>query len=120
VLPADDHRRVREGLCALHRVEGDITVAAEARYDRAAVAFAKAHRPAIAVMSIAMPLLNGLEAPRKSSSPRRPSGPPRATAPASTAAARPVLMIPRQRTRQTVDHRSERASPTHGRVTPHS
>jgi DNA-binding NarL/FixJ family response regulator len=65
VLLAEDHMIVREGLRALLGAEGDIAVVGEAETGRQAVLLAKRLRPAVVVMDIAMPLLNGLEATRR-------------------------------------------------------
>lgn len=65
VLLAEDHTVVREGLRTLLEAEGDIQVVGEAATGRQAVKLAKKLRPAVVVMDIAMPLLNGLEATRQ-------------------------------------------------------
>ena len=65
VLLAEDHMIVREGLRALLEAEGDMAVVGEAETGRQAVLLAKRLRPAVIVMDIAMPLLNGLEATRR-------------------------------------------------------
>ena len=65
VLLADDHRIVREGLRALLETESDIDVVGEAATGRQAVDMALDLRPAVIVMDIAMPQLNGLEATRQ-------------------------------------------------------
>jgi DNA-binding NarL/FixJ family response regulator len=65
VLLAEDHTVVREGLRTLLEAEGDIAVVGEAETGRQAVALARKLRPAVIVMDIAMPLLNGLEATRQ-------------------------------------------------------
>jgi DNA-binding NarL/FixJ family response regulator len=65
VLLAEDHMIVREGLRALLEAEGDLAVVGEAQTGRQAVQLAKRLRPAVVVMDIAMPLLNGLEATRQ-------------------------------------------------------
>jgi DNA-binding NarL/FixJ family response regulator len=65
VLLADDHTVVREGLRALLEKERDIEVVGEAETGREAVELALKLRPAVVVMDIAMPLLNGLEATRQ-------------------------------------------------------
>jgi DNA-binding NarL/FixJ family response regulator len=65
VLLADDHTVVREGLRTLLEAEGDIKVIGEAATGREAVKLAQTLRPAVIVMDIAMPVLNGLEATRQ-------------------------------------------------------
>jgi DNA-binding NarL/FixJ family response regulator len=65
VLLADDHAVVREGLRVLLRGESDIEVVGEAQTGREAVQRTKELLPAVVVMDIAMPLLNGLEATRQ-------------------------------------------------------
>ncbi len=65
VLLADDHAMVREGLHALLKIETDIEVVGEAENGREAVEMTEKLRPAVVVMDIAMPLLNGLEATRQ-------------------------------------------------------
>ncbi|MBI4909204.1 MAG: response regulator transcription factor [Acidobacteria bacterium] len=65
VLIADDHAIVRAGLRLLIERDGSNQVVAEAADGREAVRLASAHTPRIAVMDIAMPLLNGIEAARQ-------------------------------------------------------
>ena len=65
VLLAEDHMIVREGFRKLLAAEADLEVVGEAQTGREAVALAKKLRPAVVVMDIAMPLLNGLEATRQ-------------------------------------------------------
>jgi len=65
VLLADDHAVVRDGLRALLEIEADIQVVGEADTGRKAVQLTKQLLPAVVVMDIAMPLLNGLEATRQ-------------------------------------------------------
>ena len=56
---------VREGFRQMLELEADLEVVAEAKDGRQAVALVKKLRPAVVVMDIAMPLLNGLEATRQ-------------------------------------------------------
>lgn len=65
VLLAEDHMVVREGLRTLLQAEGDIEVVGEAASGRQAVELTRRLRPAVVVMDLAMPLLNGLEATRQ-------------------------------------------------------
>jgi len=65
VLLAEDHNIVREGFRELLKSEPDIEVIGEAETGREAIAMAKALQPAVIVMDIAMPSLNGLEATRQ-------------------------------------------------------
>src|SRR5258707_9290437 len=65
VLLAEDHQIVREGFRSLLKHEEDIEVVGEAETGRQAVQLTRKLRPAVVVMDIAMPLLNGLEATRQ-------------------------------------------------------
>src|ERR1017187_2737149 len=65
VLLAEDHQIVREGFRSLLEHEHDIEVVGEAETGRQAVQLTRKLRPAVVVMDIAMPLLNGLEATRQ-------------------------------------------------------
>jgi len=65
VLLAEDHMIVREGLRSILEAEGDIQVIGQAQDGRQAVELAKTLLPAVIVMDIAMPRLNGLEATRQ-------------------------------------------------------
>ena len=65
VLLAEDHQIVREGFRSLLEHEDDIEVVGEAETGRQAVQLTRELRPAVVVMDIAMPLLNGLEATRQ-------------------------------------------------------
>src|SRR5581483_9126875 len=65
VLLVEDHQIVREGFRLLLKHEPDIEVVGEAATGRQAVQMARKLCPAVIVMDIAMPLLNGLEATRQ-------------------------------------------------------
>jgi DNA-binding NarL/FixJ family response regulator len=65
VLLAEDHQIVREGFRSLLKHEHDIEIVGEAETGRQAVAMVKSLHPAVIIMDIAMPLLNGLEATRQ-------------------------------------------------------
>jgi DNA-binding NarL/FixJ family response regulator len=65
VLLAEDHQIVREGLRTLLQAETDLEVVGEAASGRQAVELAAKLHPAVIVMDIAMPLLNGMEATRQ-------------------------------------------------------
>jgi DNA-binding NarL/FixJ family response regulator len=65
VLLAEDHTIVREGFRKMLELENDLQVVGEAQDGRQAVALAKKLHPAVVLMDIAMPLLNGLEATRQ-------------------------------------------------------
>ena len=65
VLLAEDHTIVREGFRKMLELEKDLQVVGEAEDGRQAVALVKKLRPAVVLMDIAMPRLNGLEATRQ-------------------------------------------------------
>ena len=65
VLLAEDHMVVREGFRKMLELEADLHVVGEAQDGRHAVALAIKLHPAVVLMDIAMPLLNGLEATRQ-------------------------------------------------------
>jgi DNA-binding NarL/FixJ family response regulator len=65
VLLAEDHTIVREGFRRMLELEADLKVIGEAEDGRQAVALVKQLRPAVVLMDIAMPRLNGLEATRQ-------------------------------------------------------
>jgi len=65
VLLAEDHMVVREGFRRMLELEDDLEVVGEAQDGRQAVALVKKLRPAVVLMDIAMPHLNGLEATRQ-------------------------------------------------------
>ena len=65
VIIADDHKIVRMGLRTLLEKQEDIEVVGEASDGREAVRIVEKLSPAIAIMDIAMPDLNGIEAARQ-------------------------------------------------------
>ncbi len=65
ILLADDHTVVRKGLCLLLESNPGFKVVAEASNGREAVAMAELHKAAVAVLDVAMPMLNGIEAARQ-------------------------------------------------------
>ena len=62
ILLVDDHELVRAGLRALLESRDDFQVVAEASDGREAIRLAELHRPAVVLMDLMMPGLNGLEA----------------------------------------------------------
>lgn len=62
VLLADDHTLVRAGLRVLLEALPEVSSVLEASNGREAIAAIAKHRPAVVLMDIAMPELNGLEA----------------------------------------------------------
>src|SRR5206468_1065120 len=65
VLLVDDHKIVRQGLCALLSAQEDMEVVGEAETGRKAIAAAEQCHPDVIVMDIAMPNLNGIETARQ-------------------------------------------------------
>jgi DNA-binding NarL/FixJ family response regulator len=65
VLLAEDHVVVREGFRKMLELEDDLEVVGEAQDGRQAVSLATKLQPAVVLMDIAMPHLNGLEATRQ-------------------------------------------------------
>jgi DNA-binding NarL/FixJ family response regulator len=65
VLLADDHTMVREGFRKMLELQNDFEVVGEAQDGRQAVALVAELGPAVVLMDIAMPMLNGLEATRQ-------------------------------------------------------
>jgi two-component system response regulator NreC len=65
ILLADDHTVVRQGLRRVLEEQPDWHVVAEADNGREAVRQAEQHKPDVAILDVAMPLLNGIEATRQ-------------------------------------------------------
>jgi DNA-binding NarL/FixJ family response regulator len=65
VLIADDQRMIRRGLQVILDAEPDISVVAEAGDGREAVKLVREHAPAVALLDIRMPVMDGLQAARE-------------------------------------------------------
>jgi len=65
VLLAEDHTIVREALCMMLELEGDLELVGAVQDGRQAVEMVKKLRPDVVLMDIAMQHLNGLEATRQ-------------------------------------------------------
>ena len=65
ILLADDHTILRKGLRLLLERESDFGVVAEAGNGREAIDAVSQHAPDVAIMDIAMPTLNGIEATKR-------------------------------------------------------
>ncbi len=65
VVIADDQRMVRSGFRVILEAEPGIVVVAEAGDGREAVELVRRHAPAVALLDIRMPLMDGLEAARR-------------------------------------------------------
>lgn len=65
VLVVDDHTIVRDGICALLALSGDIEVVGEATNGSEALKMVGQLHPDVVLMDIAMPIMGGLEATRR-------------------------------------------------------
>ncbi|MEL6605132.1 MAG: response regulator transcription factor [Cyanobacteria bacterium J06614_10] len=62
VLVVEDHSVVREGIVSVLNRQEDITVVAEAKNGKEAIALHQQHQPTITMMDLRMPQMEGLEA----------------------------------------------------------
>ena len=65
ILLADDHEVVRRGLRAILQAQPGWKVVAEAANGREAVELARQFKPAVVILDISMPEVNGFEATRQ-------------------------------------------------------
>ena len=65
VLVVDDHTIVRDGICALLALAGDIEVIGEAANGIEALKMVKEFEPNVVLMDLSMPIMGGLEATRR-------------------------------------------------------
>src|SRR5438270_3503431 len=65
ILLADDHAVVRQGFKLILGAQPDMEIVGEAGNGREAVELAEKLRPDVAVVDVAMPELNGIEATRR-------------------------------------------------------
>jgi two-component system response regulator NreC len=65
VLLIDDHRVLRDGLCAFLQNQPDLEVVGQAQDGRQGLAMIQEAQPDVAVMDLRMPGMNGLEATRR-------------------------------------------------------
>ena len=65
VLLADDNKVVRSDFRKMLEIENDLELVGEAKNGRQAVAMVKTLLPALVLMDIGMPLINGLQATRE-------------------------------------------------------
>jgi two-component system response regulator NreC len=62
IVVADDHAMVREGLCLILQRQADMTVVGQARTGAEAVALAEQLQPAVLVLDVGLPDIDGFEA----------------------------------------------------------
>ncbi|MHC4483622.1 MAG: response regulator [Planctomycetota bacterium] len=65
ILIADDHKIVREGLCAMFEKQAEMEVAGEAEDGITAIRLAHELRPDVIILDVNMPEMDGIEATRR-------------------------------------------------------
>lgn len=65
ILIADDHKIVREGLCAMFAKQADMEVVGEAEDGVAAIRIARELRPDVVILDVNMPNMDGIDATRR-------------------------------------------------------
>lgn len=65
ILIADDHKIVREGLCAMFAKQADMEVVGEAEDGVAAIRIARELRPDVVILDVNMPNMDGIDAARR-------------------------------------------------------
>ncbi len=64
ILIADDHKIVREGLCAMFEKKADMEVVGEAQDGVTAIRIARVLRPDVVILDVNMPNMDGIDAAR--------------------------------------------------------
>jgi CheY-like chemotaxis protein len=65
ILVVDDNSKIRQQVCKLLASEKDLEICAEAADGRQAIELAVRLRPALIVLDLSMPVMNGFEAARE-------------------------------------------------------
>ena len=65
ILIVDDHQEFRRIIRQILQAESDLAVSGEAADGEAAIEYVRRHQPAVVLMDVAMPRLDGFEATRR-------------------------------------------------------